>query len=341
MSNMLFNKVPIKELYERFSPKYKQLANNLKHDLERLLNQAKIDCFDIDYRKNSCIKEFESFWEKIERKGYRKPFHETKDICGLRIICYYTKDLEKIKKIIKKEFDVKEFEDKAKLLEPDQFGYRSWKFIVTVKNSWLKAPNYRDLKEIKAEIQVLTILMDAWANLEYKLGYKQPVDIPKQFKRRLSRLSALIEEADERFEDLRKEREKYIKQITEKTKKIGHFDIRRPMNLDTLQAFLDFYFPDRSKNTTFTSQILDAIIKNNLSFEILIKYYEEVHNLLPNYEAECFGDTETKLSQTGILAVILFLKSDKYWDEYHKILPPDFMRLLLKYKTQAKLVGKN
>jgi putative GTP pyrophosphokinase len=29
--------------------------------------------------------------EKIERKSYEKPFEDTEDICGIRIICYYHK----------------------------------------------------------------------------------------------------------------------------------------------------------------------------------------------------------------------------------------------------------
>ena len=58
-------------------------------------------------------------------------------------------------------------------LEPDRFGYRSRHFIVSVNREWLKAPNYRGLSGLKAEIQVRTILMHAWADVEYKLAYKK------------------------------------------------------------------------------------------------------------------------------------------------------------------------
>jgi putative GTP pyrophosphokinase len=47
------------------------------------------------------------------------------DICGLRIICYYPSDLEKVSPIIKSEYDVKESVDKADLMEPDRFGTKS------------------------------------------------------------------------------------------------------------------------------------------------------------------------------------------------------------------------
>ncbi len=63
--------------------KYEELAKNLKQALERFLNDADIEVLDVQYR----IKDFLSFWEKIQRKGYEDPLQEVEDICGLRIIC--------------------------------------------------------------------------------------------------------------------------------------------------------------------------------------------------------------------------------------------------------------
>ncbi|MEM6338092.1 MAG: (p)ppGpp synthetase, partial [Bacteroidota bacterium] len=71
------------------------------------------------------IKTFESFWGKIERKGYDDPFSEIEDICGIRVVCYYTSDIDRIATIINDEFEVKESLDKSSALGSDRFGYRS------------------------------------------------------------------------------------------------------------------------------------------------------------------------------------------------------------------------
>jgi putative GTP pyrophosphokinase len=169
MSGEFANRESVKAEYDRIYEKYRILATNLHQALKGFLNDARIDILDVQDR----VKEFDSFYEKIQRKGYGKPFDQVEDICGLRIICYFPSDLDKISKLIEREFDVLESKDKVDLLEPDRFGYRSLHFIVSVKNEWLKAPNYRGLSGLKAEIQVRTILMHAWADVEHKLAYKK------------------------------------------------------------------------------------------------------------------------------------------------------------------------
>ena len=131
-------------------PKYRHLASNLASALTLLLEENDIKFLSISSR----VKDIESFLEKIERKGYEEPLDEIHDICGVRVICYYAEDLEKIGKIIKKEFQIHESVDKEDLLKPNQFGYRSHHFIVSVKKEWLKTPNYKTVGDLKAEIQV-------------------------------------------------------------------------------------------------------------------------------------------------------------------------------------------
>jgi ppGpp synthetase/RelA/SpoT-type nucleotidyltranferase len=102
-------------------------------------------------------------------------------------------DIKKISDFIKKEFIVLESEDKEESLKVDQFGYRSFHFVVKIKNDWLKAPIYRELVGMKAEIQVRTILMHAWAEIQHKLAYKREEHIPDQFKRNLHILTRIVQ----------------------------------------------------------------------------------------------------------------------------------------------------
>jgi putative GTP pyrophosphokinase len=57
--------------------------------------------------------------------------------------------------------------------------------------------------DIRAEIQVRTALQHAWSAVHHKLEYKSSTEAPPELRRRLFRLSALFELADEQFSELR------------------------------------------------------------------------------------------------------------------------------------------
>ncbi|MBK6993372.1 MAG: hypothetical protein IPH31_00035 [Lewinellaceae bacterium] len=85
----------IKE-YEEKAFIYERISTYMKIELEDLLYKNKIPYLTTTSR----VKTFESFKEKIERKGYLNPFDQVEDFCGLRIICYYRSDVLTISKIL-------------------------------------------------------------------------------------------------------------------------------------------------------------------------------------------------------------------------------------------------
>lgn len=320
---MLVDAGQIGKRFSELIPKYQNLALNLKQALELFLHNAGISYLTIDHR----IKDLDSFIEKIRRKGYDDPFDQMEDICGLRIICYYTSDLEKISGIIKREFKIIESTDKEDLLKPDQFGYRSYHFVVRIKADWLKAPNYRGLEDLKAEIQVRTVLMHAWAEIQHKLAYKKKTDIPSQFLRQLSRIAAKLEETDEQFESLRADTEDYRKQLIAKAEKAaGVFDSSLPLNLDNLQAYLDHYFPRQKRAVRrWTAMLLDELLSYGLTMKQLVLSYEKVKPFLPQIEREQFGGDKLgqRLYQEGMLRLILDLTVDSYFRRHGPAEAPD------------------
>ncbi|MCB0538469.1 MAG: (p)ppGpp synthetase [Ignavibacteriae bacterium] len=316
----------IRNKFNELRPFYIRLAKNIKEALETFMLEANISYLTVTYR----IKDIDSFIEKIERKNYKNPFEDIEDICGLRIICFYQKDVEKICSIINKEFSIKESVDKEDLLNDDQFGYRSYHFIGKIKKNWLEAPNYRGLEELKAEIQVRTILMHAWAEIEHKLAYKQKIHIPSHLKRKLYRISAKLEEADEQFEDIKIESEKYReKMISEARQKGGEFDKEIKLNLDSLQAFLDFKFPGRKSDIESTRDLLNELLENNLGFKEIINGYEKISSFLDDLEKETFK-SKTKVkkedgwAQVGIVRNILDLTNEKYYQSRGNL--PDYVK---------------
>jgi len=304
-----------KEEYLLKMPIYEKLGDNLCESIELILQAAKIDNLKVYYR----IKDVDSFIEKIERKNYTKPFEQTEDICGIRIICYFQKDVEIINGILKKEIDVKESQDKEDLLEINQFGYRSYHLIASIPTSWQKTPNFRNLKGLKAEIQIRTVLMHAWAEIEHKLSYKKKSHIPDQIKRKLFRLSAKLEEADEQFQEIKEQSDKIQLEILQKAiRKDFNFSDIKNLDLDTLQAYLDFKFPGRSRGLSLTSRLLDDLNSYKLTLQDIEDGYEKVKPYLKEIEESVFLDKEGKWAQVGAARYILDLTNDIFLERHSK-----------------------
>ena len=185
--------------FEKQKDTYELLGNNIVSAINQFLSEKSLTAFAVTSR----VKTFKSFSEKIVRKGYKNPFQEMEDLVGVRVIVYYPDEIEQVVSIIDDEFDVQTSENKSQILELDKFGYRSFHNIVTIPENWTQTPNYRGLSGLKCEIQVRTLLMHAWAEIEHKLQYKNEESVPSELRRKLFRLSAKFEEADEQFQELR------------------------------------------------------------------------------------------------------------------------------------------
>lgn len=295
----------IKKQYFEAVTKYKKLAENIVDALKILLDEAQVSYLAIDYR----IKTFDSFLKKIERKNYTNPFEQMEDICGVRIICYYRSDIEKICSVIDKEFDILERQNKESLLEENQFGYRSYHFIVKVRKEWLAAPNYKGLDNLKAEIQIRTNLMHTWAEIEHKLEYKKDDDIPTKFKRKFSRISAKLEEADEQFEELRIEINNYRKEMLHSVMEADLIELENnQINMDTLQVFLDYYFPNEEKNSIMASALVSDLKQLNLGIHDLKKYYKQASSILDRVEADILENFEGSYKWYQVSSAITMLE---------------------------------
>ncbi|HDV0902525.1 GTP pyrophosphokinase [Vibrio antiquarius] len=281
---------------------YQRLGNNIVDALKSFLDDRNISYVDIYSR----VKSFDSFYEKIGRKSYKNPFDEIEDICGVRVVCYYHSDVTKINDIIASEFNVLESQNKSELLGLNEFAYRSQHFIVSLNDNWLSAPNYRKLDGLKAEIQVRTILMHAWAEIEHKLNYKSDAQVPEQFQRKLFRISAKLEEADEQFVELKAGIDEYREQLAEQL--VGHntFDLTQSLNRDSFLTFMKYCFPDQEYwDSTFVDRTFDNAKENYGDFQHLDEIYSYVKNHIDDIAEELLAqgyENDIRHNPTEIIA---------------------------------------
>jgi putative GTP pyrophosphokinase len=298
---MKHNEDQLKQFYEENKPLFDRTCGNIKEALSIFLRDNNIPFLTISSR----VKDFNSFYEKIDRKSYDNPFVQTEDFCGIRVILYYLADILKVNEIIHKEFEVQNNEDKSGQLEVNEFGYRSHHFIVNIKEKWLESPNYRGLKDIKIEIQIRTVLMHAWAEIEHKLGYKNKDQVPDALKRKLFLISAKLEEADGQFQELTNDIGQYKKSLLTKATKEGSFNADE-FNLDTFQALMDFYFSDHEKHPVMTASLFNEYKALEIPIQTIVEYAERIKPLVPYLDKRIFGeDSHLKTLQSNIMSYAL------------------------------------
>lgn len=124
--------------------------------------------------------------------------------------------MDEVAKIIQQEFEIDEENsiDKRKKDTPEQFGYMSLHFVAAIGVERLSLPEYRQYANIVAEIQIRSIIQHAWAEIEHDLGYKSELEIPYGIRRAFYRLSALLEQADLNFSNIRQELTDYETHVT-------------------------------------------------------------------------------------------------------------------------------
>ena len=154
------------------------------------------------------VKEIESYCQKVLlRKSSPNPILEITDKVGTRVVLLTSCDVEQISQfvigcdrwLVKEQS--RDYLDEI-FHEPSVFGYQSNHFIVQPLEEY-KTDADRNL--LTCEIQVRTILQHAYAEISHDTVYKKTsVDNPKA-KRMLASSMALLEAADEKFNQIYKE----------------------------------------------------------------------------------------------------------------------------------------
>ena len=196
------------ETVEKYRAKwhsYSVFAERLQGLITQLIEQSGTKVHFVESRAKSP----ESFAEKIRRpdKDYKNPLEDIPDLVGVRVVLYYNDNVKGIGDLLKSEFDVVEEEagHQATAYSADQFGYLSMHYIVKLHSKRRDLPEWKDWRDIRAEIQVRTVLQHSWAAISHALQYKREGDVPLGLRRRLHRLAGLFELADHEFVGIRDE----------------------------------------------------------------------------------------------------------------------------------------
>jgi len=230
--------------------------NSLLEEYERLLSRRTLIIRELENRIEKAIvplpshprvkgrvKSFDSYFKKYIRILKNDPSVKVPgiaDVLGIRVICPFLEDLSAVEELLKENFNVVEVERKGGDHTYREFGYESIHLLVEVPAEIIKKAELAAESEGRgsfsamsssqtAEIQIRTILQDAWAEVEHEFVYKAefiPFDNP--LKRKLAAINASLSLADIVFQETRsylrllggeldKRRDSFFKKIEEST----------------------------------------------------------------------------------------------------------------------------
>ncbi|MBO5563754.1 MAG: RelA/SpoT domain-containing protein, partial [Bacteroidales bacterium] len=112
----------ILEEYRKNLPVFQKLQAKVPDELRRVFADADIVVASVESR----IKTEDSLAGKLERKGMKyHSLSDVTDIFGVRIITFYTDDVDKVASVVERMYDIdwENSVDKRKIHQIDSFGY--------------------------------------------------------------------------------------------------------------------------------------------------------------------------------------------------------------------------
>jgi len=186
-----------REQYEALKPKLDSRLQEQCHLLHELLESRGYSP-TIKYR----VKGFDNYFDKLTKLLRKRPQVRPliSDLLGLRVICPFIEDLDQIEQLILANFEVVELEHKGEQHSFREFGYDSVHLLLRLE----KWPEGLPYAESFCEVQLRTILQDAWAEVEHELVYKSDLGFPNEsIKRKLASLNASLALSDLIFQEIR------------------------------------------------------------------------------------------------------------------------------------------
>lgn len=293
MANMEQRTLNFLEWYRENQVRYSEFA---QYVLEKILNALKERAMIHAYH-SSRAKTLASLTDKCGKRiyddgtqnyvlKYNDPRNQITDLAGVRIVCYLPQDIVPVQHIVEKIFDIdkENSNNKVTLLESDKVGYLSVHYVVSLMEDQLSAEQRR-YKGMKCEIQLRTVLQDAWSQVFHDRQYKSNMantEIPAEMLRETNLVSGALELLDHEIERL-----------------VKRYDV----------------LAERINNAVYQELLDCAVDKENLEKYFRIKFarlgarffsYDDISNVLNRYGIITIRDIDM-LFDDGLLQAIYAL----------------------------------
>lgn len=204
----------LKNAYRGKSSTYRTTMIELWRDIENTLKPV-----DAHVTIKGRIKSFDSYFEKLLKRlehyrcsGSMEPIY---DVIALRVVCPFMENVDQAEALMQTAYTILDVEHKGEQHTPGEFGYNCTHLVIAIPEHIRKRIPNLDIET--AEVQIRTILQDAWAEVEHELIYKSriaPLDIP--LRRKLAALNATLSLSDITFQEIRDYQRKLHKELNKR-----------------------------------------------------------------------------------------------------------------------------
>jgi ppGpp synthetase/RelA/SpoT-type nucleotidyltranferase len=189
----------LQKIYIKNLPLWVEILNDISDTISNKLQAEELK-FTIKKR----VKSLESLNAKkqgLVKKGLNHN-QKIKDLLGMRFIVPFLEDVERVVDIIKESFEVVDIERKSEALSYREFAYDSVHLEISLENMNSEFPDYCCQL---CEIQIRTILQEAWAEIEHELVYKSDIEFTdnRAIRKKMSALNANLVLSDMIFQEIR------------------------------------------------------------------------------------------------------------------------------------------
>lgn len=319
----------IKSRYESYIPLLLQIRENIHKKIKENIYLSSQPTY------KARIKSFSSYYRKLIRQKSEEAALSDSLVCltdmiGIRVICTFLEDISVVLEQLKEIFDIREIERKGADLNFKEFGYESIHVLIAIPEDCVPVDIDDNLSlpnDLVCEIQIRTILQDAWAEVEHELIYKSeftPFDMP--LRRKLASMNASLNLADIIFQEIRDYQKKLQDEMNER--KLQFYNIadtitNEQLGVNVEKKELQIERINPYVRGTIDDLLLQAIHAHNAGeFDRAISIYTEI--------------IESKPSPNNIvLSVILKHRGMAYFTKN------DYMQALKDFKQSFEFDPKN
>lgn len=189
--------------WKSFLMPYEQAVDELKVKLRSIRKEyrRKNEYSPIEFVTGR-VKDISSLLEKANK--FEIPLdrvqYEMEDISGIRIMCQFVDDIDKVVELLRARKDMQILYEKDYVRSVKVSGYRSYHIIIKYPVNMASGQT-----EILAEFQIRTLAMNFWATIEHSLNYKYKQQMPSDIKVKLKKAADAAFELDEQMLEIKDE----------------------------------------------------------------------------------------------------------------------------------------
>ena len=179
---------------------YEEYSSRIRNLVQDLVEREDIEICSIEGWAKApaeLVKSLNAHYEGQDTSG----LDTISDLVTVRVLLRFPEDVYKVEEIVCSEFEVDlEHSVPSSVLEdPFRFGYPAVVYTLALAESRSALKEWRKYRSLPFRLELRTVLQEAWATISPRVNLNVDSVSEKKLKRKLVRLAALLEEADEGF----------------------------------------------------------------------------------------------------------------------------------------------